>query len=348
MLTKRTLILLACVIFAGDAAAGSLCLPVGCKEKAFLSDQRGIIFYHKRRQELVIRIDYNIRDADTPITKLGWIIPVPEKPDTTGTANTVAFGELNDFTTPYFADEKKPSAIRGGELVEDMPRNAPTITPLPAPGKAGVEAVNRWLELHGLQAIRPEALAYYAARRWFFVAVLFEDPQGLPVRGRLTPVRIVFGARRIHYPILLCADEGTFDLTLYIFCKGRIDRKELGTFGLTLVELEPDKMKQSNRITRASDLPEQSRRLFDAVAVDPVLAKLGQGRIFLYRACAHDLNGAEQPISEWETDLQLSAPIGSPLSPYINIMVGLAAVIAVFVLARTKRRVAQSRASSAQ
>jgi len=348
MLTKRTLILLACVIFAGDAVAGSLCLPIGCKGKALQSDQRGIIFYHKRRQELVIRIDYDIRDADTPITKLGWIIPVPNKPDTTGTANTAAFGELDDFTTPYFVDEKKPPANRGRELAEDMPRNAPTITPMSAPGKAGVKAVNIWLDRHGLQAIRPEALAYYAARRWFFVAVLFEDPQEFPACGRLTPVRIVFDARRIHYPILLCADEGTFDLTLYIFCKGRIDRKELGTFGLTLVELEPDKMKQSNRITRVSNLPKESRRLFDAVAVDPVLAKLGQGRIFLYRVYAHDMNGTEERISEWETDLQLSAPIGSPLSPYINIMVGLAAVIAVFVLARTKRRVAQSRASSGQ
>jgi hypothetical protein len=335
------------VLVAADAAAGSLCLPQGSSGKVYLSDQQGIIFYQKPREQIVLRVDYEIRDPAAPITKLGWIIPVPGKPDLTSTASSEVFPELNDFTVAVFADESKEPPARGGELPEQTPRTQPAIEALKGSGKGAALAANQWLQRHGLQVIRPDEMSYYAQHSWCFVAVLFEDAQGLPPRGRLGPVRLSFAAQRIYYPLLLCADEGVFDFTLYIFSKGSIDRSELNKFGLTLAELEAPGMKQTNRITRVRDLPEQTRRLFDLVAHDePAISKLERGRIFLYRTCARGLNDDDHPIAKWDTDLELSAPVGSPLSPYINIMVGIAAVLTVFAVARTRQRIARDRARS--
>ena len=340
------LVLPACCCLLSQAATAALCLPSGCKGSISQTDQQGIVFFHKGRQELAIRVDYDIRGAEGPVTKLGWIIPVPGPADVTGTVSSKVFGELGEFASPVHRSDNKPPVVRGGELPEEMPRTQPAITSLAAPGKAGIRAVAAWLENNGLEPLPAESIERYAEGRWHFVAVLFQDPQGLPLRGRLTPIRVACPALRIQYPMLLWADRGVFDLTLYIFCKGRIDARELSEFGLSLVEQDDRELKQANRITRIVDLPPAARELCEAVAVDPVLAKLTKERILLYRAHATGLNEAGARIADWQTDLQLSAPLGSAFSPYINLMVGVAAVLAVLVLGRTRRNVARSRAGT--
>jgi len=349
MRSTREVVLVICAVAGVRSASGSLCVPTGCGGKVYISDVQGIILYHKAHEELILRVDYDVRGATGPITKLAWIIPTPRKPEFTGTASADVFGELSEFTAAKYAGEATVPAVRGGELPEQLVLAEPNVHPLKGSGKGGIAAVNEWLQQRGLQAIPPETTRYYAEFRWSFTAVLFEMPQGVPARGRLRPVRLSFTADRVHFPLLLCAQQGVFDLTLYVVSKGRINRRELGTFGLTLTELETPEMKQSQRLTRVRDLPEHTRRLFSTIALDvPVLRKLERGRIFLYRTYAHGLNDEDRAISKWETDLQLAAPLGSPYSRYKDLAVAVAAVLAVFVVARTRQRAAKAKADAAR
>ena len=331
------------IAVSSHASAGSLCLPETSKARVSLRDQQGIIYFHRSRQELVIQFDYEIEGAQGPVTKLGWIIPVPSKPGAPRPVDPGVFAELRDFTVAQYADGSSGPGLETVAVSSPLVTSEGKVELIRGTGKGGLEGVDNWLRLHGLQTIPEEKMRYYGEKRyeenwWSFIVILFEDEAGLPLRGRLTSARASFMSRLIHYPLLLCADEGVFDLTLYIFARGRIDRGELARFGLTLTELETPEMKQSNRITSRVDLPPLNGELFDQIARDALVMQKLENGFCLYKAYAHGLNDADRSIARWETDFELSAPLGSPWAPYRNILVALAAVVAVFIVARAKPR----------
>lgn len=290
--------------------------------------QRGIIFFHDGREELILRPSYQVEvdkskireDGTLPgLSTLAWIVPLPSLPDRYTEADDSLVTDLQKFAaveterqwrggTAKGADRKNPSpAEDGAEFHEEVKVGNYTIQPIKASGEKGGIELNAWLDENGFGKVADATLKHYLDKGYYWLAVKLHKSEGLPANGTVKPLQISFATDKPVYPLKINAGRGTIDLEMWLFIKQKLDVKCLDAYGLWLAETEPtmgDGAVQKNRETAFDKLPESARKALEgAMEQQKALRPLKEGPLYCYRIFGRNLDEGAK-LSKLEKDLE--------------------------------------------
>lgn len=210
-----------------DRAAACLHPPTTVKSSVEQSEQVVMTYWEGGTQHLWLSAGV---ETDSKLSRLGWVVPVPNEPNSYGTGEAGLFGALSEWmnlTRHEVQQEKGRGALGGGSrsadalnVGEEVKAGPYTITPLEATGRAGLKALRDWLEHNDFKVpASTEPAKYYVKRGWTFLAVRIDPAKNdadLDLNGRLPPLRLAFESRRVVYPLKFETNQGEFSVTMYV------------------------------------------------------------------------------------------------------------------------------------
>lgn len=193
------------------------------------TEQKAVIFYDQGIETLIVSSSFQGDAKD-----FGWIIPVPNKPEV-GKSSDELFTALNELTnapTNYYPQKgieiMSDSATQGGvEIIENKKVEYYDITVLKA---AEENSLVQWLRNNNFQF--PSEASYvfndYIQNNWYFVAIKIDTANsGFTVNqqlksGHATPIKLVFEAKNIVYPLKISGVQKYFNATPPYFAPGAL------------------------------------------------------------------------------------------------------------------------------
>lgn len=185
---------------------------VSSDSSARIADEVALVTTDGHNETVVMRL--NLRST---ADNAALVVPTPT-PATVSLSDPSIFDELEILSAPRI--ETRRHWTFGAHLMgvgARPPTGAPTVVnqvqlgPLEATTLAGgdVAGVQQWLGSHGY-IMRPEVVAQldpYLRQGWAFVAIRLTGPA--PLDGNLAPVKLVFAADRLVYPMRMSAAAQT-------------------------------------------------------------------------------------------------------------------------------------------
>ncbi len=310
----------------GEAAACMHALRAATGVTVQQSEQTALIVYNDGQQELVIR---PALAAEGALTGLAWVIPVPSVPSKYAVADTRLFDavdQLAGLVEVVNPPQKKggmrtrgsaPAAAAGVSPLVVLPtaKAGPfEIHPLQAVGAEGAKQLNAWMTENGFAELAQDELAYYSGRGWTFLAVkVAAVKRGSLSAGRLPPLHLSFASERIVYPLKLSANQGRFDLRLFIVGRAQPEglSESVEKFKFTRIAHEP-------RLAAGEGVPARrypngtvlkATEAFDADSVESPLKKLLgaaklSGKLHL-EVLQATINGWETMVESWPDDFAI-------------------------------------------
>jgi hypothetical protein len=238
MRTAVAVALLGLLALACAAPVESCCMvPRDYKGTISQSSQEAVLFHHDGREELILKINYQIK-GDTLPDRFAWVITVPAEPDHYEVADGGLFKEVFDWCETLTRG-RGPNKGEGGlslgahGLVIGKPvRVGPyEIQPVKALGREALGALNAWLQSHGFPQEDPRHMVYFVDNQFTFLCVKFDPPRGqktVAAEGGAVPLHLSFKSQRPYYPLRFSSRQGVFDVNLYVLTKKPFDFKQSG------------------------------------------------------------------------------------------------------------------------
>ncbi len=182
------------------------------------TEQKAVIFYDQGVETLIVSSSFQGDAKD-----FGWIIPVPNKPEVDKSSDEL-FTALNELTNapiisypPRGIEIMSDSAIQEGvEIIENKKVEYYDITVLKATEE---DSLAQWLRKNNFQF--PSEASYifsdYIQNNWYFVAIKIDTANsGFTVSqqlrtGHATPIKLVFEAKNIVYPLKISGVQKYFN-----------------------------------------------------------------------------------------------------------------------------------------
>lgn len=195
-----------------------------------------LILWNQGREELLLKNDFRVKPGpggELP-SHIAWVIPVPAVPDNYGVEDPGVFRDMFETWRSQFDGFGAPGGVKGGDdggitLLEEKTVGEYVIQPIQAKGSDGISALNAWLKSHGFGDVPAETAAYYVERGWTWLAVKVDPAKGeraLAERGTLRPLRVSVASPEVFYPLKFSANEGAFDVNLYVATPSDWSREE--------------------------------------------------------------------------------------------------------------------------
>lgn len=256
--------------------------------------QEAIIFHDGDREELILKIKYQIeaksKDSKMP-DHFAWVITVPNEPDHYEVADADIFERVHDWALPlvrkpeprslglknesYAADAIVENSIILSEAVEVGPYK---IQPVRAVGANALTALNDWLKANDFPNEDPAHMAYFVENNFTFLCVKVLPPGGkdaVAPSAELPPMHLSFKSDSPYYPLRFSSRQGVFDLNLTILTKDKLNYKKsktsLGKLNFTRGEYKenvdvdsakfPDLLAKAFKNTRFKDEEETGWKL---------------------------------------------------------------------------------------
>jgi len=315
MNNKLVLLGILFVVAVSSNARPCMVMPSESLHKATLTEVDEFVIFHKQREELLVQARVKLPEKPGAVDRIGFIIPVPGTPDSAVLEGPSLLRDIRTFmrqsayglpAPPEVVGEEQPSIIssRDGEPVS--------------------EALNRWLARNGLQTVRLERLRPYDEEEWSFV-IQRAYTSGYSGDVLLRPVRISFGTTEIVFPLRLMTGEGPLACRLFLMTHDNLNTEPLEEFGFA--------MGKKAAPVRLVQLPESIELLVGRAAGRfSVFKELRRGNIYLFSAAAQ-VHGAR-----WNCEVTLAKPHVPLLSAVQNILAVAAAVAAVLLMNRPKKK----------
>jgi hypothetical protein len=207
------------------------------------SGQKAILFHSGDREELILRIHYQIQakkeGAKMP-DHFAWIITVPNEPDHYEIADPKIFDAAWDWARPLVkkpeprsfglnADSAMPMAAGGVVLSEAVEVGPYKIQPVRAVGANALAALNEWLVANDFPAEDPGHMAYFVDHNFTFLCVKVQpgaDEATVPSSAELPPIQLSFKSEEPYYPLRFSSRQGVFDLSLIVLTKKKLNYKK--------------------------------------------------------------------------------------------------------------------------
>ena len=267
-------------VIAPQQAKGCCMVPASYKGTISQSGQEGILFHKGDREELILRINYQIQ-GDTKPDRFAWVITVPEEPDRYGVADGELFEDMFDwaekamFRKPLLPTKSAPRALKadsekagGVELGKRVQVGPYDIQPVRARGADALGALNAWLKKNGFPTEDPGHMKYFIDKEFTFLAIKINPPKGektVRAGGDVEPLHLSFKSEKVYYPLRFSSRQGVFDLNLYVFTEEEFDYKASGD-ALKKINYSPPRRLKKNVDVALKDLPEKLRKQLMAKA----------------------------------------------------------------------------------
>ena len=230
------------------AAAGAFSIPMiprasACcmvpKSYAGSISQKGqeaILFHRGDREELILRIEYQLKGDSAP-DRFAWVITVPHEPDRYGVADGKLFEDMfywaentmfrkSRSRSKGLGNEVDSAVVPGIELGKRVQVGPYDIQPVRARGVEALDALNQWLAKNGFPTEDPAHMKYFVENKFTFLAIKISPPKGEKVvrtSGDVEPLHLSFKSERPYYPLRFSSRQGVFDLNLYVFTDKDLD-----------------------------------------------------------------------------------------------------------------------------
>ena len=215
-------------------------VPAGYKGSISQSGQEAILLHHEGREDLILKIRYQITGAAMP-DRFAWVITVPNEPDAYAVADPRLFEEVHSWAMPLVNPPKRsPSlgersapavkavGLEFGRAVKVGPYD---IQPVRALGREALEGLNAWLTANGFPTEDPKHMEYFVDQKFTFLCIKVGPAEGekavAPSAG-LVPLHLSFRTEQPYYPLRFSSRQGVFDVTLYVLTRDHFDFRNSG------------------------------------------------------------------------------------------------------------------------
>jgi hypothetical protein len=337
---------LALVIAALSAPTAEPCcmVPAGYKGSISQSGQEAILFHDQGREDLILKIHYEIRGDAMP-DRFAWIITVPNEPDGYAVADPDLFRQVHDWAMNLVrppvpsrgiaAPALKAEGLEFGRAVRVGPYD---IQPVRALGREALEGLNAWLSANGFPTEEPSHMAYFVDHKFTFLCIKVRPAEGeksVAQSAGLVPLQLSFRTEQPYYPLRFSSRQGVFDVTLYAFTRDLFDFRRSGE-SLRRINWK-DKGYQSNVAVGPELFPSALSKAYEKGG----FAGRG-GRWHLNVLQGIGVNQGDT-IATWPDDL-FFATVAPPMGAE-DLLLPLAALgVLAFVIAAVVRRRAAARA----
>ena len=304
-------------------ASAQVVLPAGSEARVAVSRIDELVVYHKQREELVVRASLTAPEGADSVERLAFVIPVPAAPDLVEMVDSRVFTDIRNFELRHSDSGPALPEIAGEYVWTVISREQ---------GKPIHDTLNSWLELNGLNTLPDESLRYCDDNSWSFV-ILRVSRCGHRCAGTLRPLRISFESENVAFPLKSVKQEHPVSVCLFLITKDSLDPAPLEDFGFALGS--------------GADLPNRMTLKRLPRSVESMLVRFGnhggvfkelrRGPIYLYTAKA-EFTAADSHAPQWKTEVQLPGPRTSLLGMLVNALAVAAAVLAVMLLSRPRKK----------
>jgi len=286
-------------------------LPATYKGSISQNGHEAVIIHHDDREELVLRIDYQITGESMP-DEFAWVITVPNEPEEYAIADAKLFEDmfvLSEKLRPRTRIKKslKSGGGSGGfghsgvELGKQVQVGPYDIQPVRGVGADALTGLNSWLTEHGFPTEDRSHMEYFVANRFTFLCIRIAAPKGEEVvetGGKLPPLHLSFSSPKPYYPLRFSSRQGVFDVNLHVLTKRRLNYRTSGKV-----------LKQINWSNNAST---RNYRLYNASvpkSLQHVFAKSRfetDRRFWFYNNIRGKKVNRDNAIAGWENDVFLN------------------------------------------
>lgn len=233
---------LAIVVSALAAPPAEPCcmVPANYKGSISQSGQEAVLFHHEGREELILKIRYQIEGAVMP-DRFAWVITVPNEPDAYAVADPKLFEEVHGWAMPLVNPPKRswglgeksaPAAAAPGlEFGRAVKVGPYDIQPVRALGREALEGLNAWLSSNGFPTEDPGHMAYFVDHKFTFLCIKVRPAEGeksVAASAGLVPLHLSFRSEQPYYPLRFSSRQGVFDVTLYVLTRDHFDFRTSG------------------------------------------------------------------------------------------------------------------------
>jgi hypothetical protein len=222
----------------GSTAEPCCMVPAGYEGSISQSGQEAVLLWHDGREELILKIAYQIKGAKMP-DRFAWVITVPNEPEAYAVADAELFRQVHgwaiNLVTPRNTGGSKSdrsgavtAGLEFGQAVKVGPYD---IQPVRALGREALDGLNAWLAANGFPTEDAKHMEYFVDNKFTFLCVKVGAPAGeqavAPAAG-LVPLHLSFRSAQPYYPLRFSSRQGVFDVTLYVLTKDHFDYRTSG------------------------------------------------------------------------------------------------------------------------
>lgn len=341
---KRLVLLGALVLLVGGTALACIHPPRDYKGTVASTAQKAIIFWREGREELILKVNYALKGEGPAPANLGWVIPVPNKPDSYAVTSPKVFEEAFQLAESYQLPPRGPTNSLSTNLkVEKISVGEYNIAVLQARGPDAARELNDWLVKEDFSPYPVGNMKYYLDRDWTFLAVRINAPEAeksVAKAGGLRPLRISFAADQIYYPLKFSSGSGEFKVLAHVFTEKALPKTEILAYRLNVLTEAEGGEGLGSSLLASADLRFNKRHWEKAAAAEKQTAKerlewiakedaraetelyrlaqemqkgkLGRFKKMYLTSFEGHVNGEKNQLSKWKTDLQLSVAKQGP------------------------------------
>ncbi len=208
-------------------------LPIGYGGQIAQNSHEGIVIHDGDREELILRIQYQITGETMP-AQFAWVVTVPNEPDSYSVVESNVFRDLRMAVS--LVGSRKGLGGGGGSFGE--PRISGVVLGKPAKvgpydiqpvkgvGKDALKGLNLWLTSNGFPIEEPNHMAYFVKNGFTFLCIKVspsEGSDGVDSTGMLKPLHLSIKSDKPYYPLRFSSRQGTFGLNLQVLTKQELN-----------------------------------------------------------------------------------------------------------------------------
>ncbi len=320
-------------------------VPASYKGSISQSGQEAVLLYHEGREDLILKIHYQIK-GDTMPDRFAWIITVPNEPDAYEVADPALFEQVHgwalrlvnppkqswEFGVKLEAPRAAAAGLEFGRAVKVGPYD---IQPVRALGREALDSLNAWLSANGFPTEDPGHMAYFVDNKFTFLCVKVKPAEGEKSVARaagLVPLHLSFRTPEPYYPLRFSSRQGVFDVTLYTLTRDHFDFSTAGD-SLRRINWKDEGFERNVPVT--PDLfPDALSKAYGKSG----FKSLG-GRWHLNLLRGYGVNEGNT-IATWSKDLffaTIPPPAGNAIVIALAAVAGIAILAVVFVAGRRSR-----------
>lgn len=309
---KNKLGLILTILTLGITSASACCMvPLTYEGAIGQKAQEAVIIHDKDREELILRINYQITGKKMP-KEFAWVVTVPNEPDSYALADKKLFEDmfyLSEKLLKPISRQKSKSlsinevdSVEGIELGKRVKIGNYDIQPIRGVGDNAFSGLNSWLTKNGFPTEDPKHMQYFIKNNFTFLCIKITAPnkdESVSKGGMLSPLHLSFSSKEPYYPLLFSSQQGVFDVNLHI-----LTRKEFGYAKSvdTLYKINWDnKNYKRNFGISHENMPKSLNTVFDKTKWNTKEGNWNYNNIRCYQ-----VNGDKPNISDWEKDVFFS------------------------------------------